>query len=265
MHKPLQPAKMKKALIGYTGFVGSNILSKEKFDYLYNSKNIGDIQGRDFDLVVSAGTPAVKWIANKEPEKDMASIQKLLDNLRTIKTKKFVLISTVDVYPNSVDADEDTPIDSSKLQPYGKHRRMLEEFIQTNFDSTIIRLPALFGKGLKKNIIYDFLNNNCLGMIHQDGVFQFYNLQNIWEDIKKALRYNLKILNVATEPVSVKEVAREVFGIDFKNNIKGPGPMYDSHTKYAKAWNRSGDYLYSKTEILKDMKLFVRTEKSSKK
>ena len=75
------------ALIGYTGFVGSSILSQQSFDYLYNSKNIEDIQSKHFDLVVCAGAPGTKWLANKEPETDLATIQRLINNLSTITAR----------------------------------------------------------------------------------------------------------------------------------------------------------------------------------
>ena len=35
---------MKNALIGYTGFIGKNLMSQIKFDSFYNSKNINDIK-----------------------------------------------------------------------------------------------------------------------------------------------------------------------------------------------------------------------------
>ena len=40
------------ALIGYTGFVGMNILQQKPFMFLYNSKNIEEIKGKEFDLIV---------------------------------------------------------------------------------------------------------------------------------------------------------------------------------------------------------------------
>ena len=43
---------MKKALIGYTGFVGSNLQAQIKFDDFYNSKNIQDIKDKEYDVVV---------------------------------------------------------------------------------------------------------------------------------------------------------------------------------------------------------------------
>ena len=50
------------ALIGNTGFVGGNLLRQQPFDALFNSKNIDDIAGRSFDLVVCAGVRAEKWL-----------------------------------------------------------------------------------------------------------------------------------------------------------------------------------------------------------
>lgn len=49
---------MTKALIGYTGFVGTTLLKQTKFDDFYRSTNINDIKGKKFDLVVCAGAPA---------------------------------------------------------------------------------------------------------------------------------------------------------------------------------------------------------------
>ena len=62
---------MRKALVGYTGFVGSNICAGEKFEGLYNSKNIGEAYGTNPDLLVYAGLRAEKYLANHEPDKDL--------------------------------------------------------------------------------------------------------------------------------------------------------------------------------------------------
>ena len=98
------------ALIGYTGFVGGNILKQHSFEHLYNSKNIEEIQNKNFELIVCAAAPGTKWLANKEPENDMATIERLITNLKTVTAKKFVLISSIDVY-SPVDAvNEDTVI-----------------------------------------------------------------------------------------------------------------------------------------------------------
>ncbi len=45
---------MRTALIGYTGFVGSNLLRMRPFSRLYRSTNIEAIACERFDLVVCA-------------------------------------------------------------------------------------------------------------------------------------------------------------------------------------------------------------------
>ena len=89
---------MNDALIGHTGFVGSNLRAHGSYSGFYNSKNIGDIAGREYDCVVCSGVSAVKWMANKNPEQDSADIKILLDCLDQVRAERFVLISTVDVY-----------------------------------------------------------------------------------------------------------------------------------------------------------------------
>jgi nucleoside-diphosphate-sugar epimerase len=139
------------ALIGYTGFVGSNILAQHTFGSLYNSQNIQDIQNQNFRLVVCAGAPGTKWIANKNPEQDLAAIKKLISSLEKVQCQKLLLISTIDVYAQPVKrADEDTAIRPEALTPYGRHRRLLEEFAEKNFDCLIVRLPGHFWPGAEK-------------------------------------------------------------------------------------------------------------------
>ena len=142
---------MKTALIGYTGFVGSNLQIQMKFDDFYNSKNIQDIKDKEYDVVYCAGASAAKWIANQKPTEDLQSVCSLIDAIREVKTKRFVLISTVDVYKSIINVNEDSFIDLSNHHPYGTHRRMIETFVSERFENyNIIRLPGLFGDGLKK-------------------------------------------------------------------------------------------------------------------
>src|SRR5688572_29777083 len=121
---------MAEALIGYTGFVGGNLAAQHAFTHGYRSRDIGDITGRNFDLIVCAGMPAEQWRANQEPEADRASLTRLVNALARARASRFILISTVDVYPTPVGVDEDTPIDETALQPYGVHRLLLERFVR---------------------------------------------------------------------------------------------------------------------------------------
>ncbi len=259
----MKPSPQKSALIGFSGFVGGNLREQGAFDDLYNTQNLDSIVGREYDLIVSAGAPAAKWIANQKPDEDMASLEKLMRALEGVHAKRFVLISTVDVYPAPVGVDENSAIDAARSQPYGKHRLQLEAFVGERFPgATRIRLPGLFGPGLKKNVVFDFLNQNRLDLVHQDGSFQFYDLANIWKDVQAASNAGLKVVNFATEPVTTMEVAQQVFGVDFHNTLPTPGPRYDFRTIHAAAFGKSGPYLYSKAEVLAGMKHFVASQRA---
>lgn len=147
------------ALVGYTGFVGSNIYEQGKFDCLYNSKNITEAYGSKPDLLVYAGMRAEKYLANNMPEKDMELIYQAQKNIEKIQPQKLVLISTIDVFNRPVDVNEDTEIECKDLQAYGLNRYRLECWAREKYpDAVLIRLPGLFGKKIKKNFIYDFIN-----------------------------------------------------------------------------------------------------------
>lgn len=149
---------MKKALVGYTGFVGSNICENEVFDGLYNSKNIEQAYGTKPDLLVYAGLRAEKYLANHEPDKDLELIRQAEENIVKIEPKKVVLISTVDVLKNPAGADENALIDTENLNAYGTNRYVLEQFVREKYPAAlIVRLPGLFGKNIKKNFIYDYM------------------------------------------------------------------------------------------------------------
>lgn len=148
-----------KALVGYTGFVGSNLYKAGGFDAVYNSKNIQEAFGTNPDLLVYAGIRAEKYLANNDPEKDMEQILIAEDNISKIRPKRLVLISTIDVFKVPSGVDENSVIDTDGLHAYGYNRYMLECWVRENYhDALVIRLPALFGKNIKKNFIYDYIN-----------------------------------------------------------------------------------------------------------
>lgn len=152
---------MKDALIGATGFVGQNLQKQHHFSLLYNSKNISEIVGQSLDILVCAGIPANMQIANQNPEKDLEEIQKLMEYFTKIKVKNFVLISTIAVYKQPILAvKENSPMSVYEHQmAYGKNRFGAEQKVREIFpNALILRLPALFGFGLKKNLIYDLLH-----------------------------------------------------------------------------------------------------------
>ena len=255
---------MKNVLIGHTGFVGSSLKKQKSFNYLYRKKNIHNIKGKVFDLVVCAGAPGQKWLANKNPNEDLKNINNLITNLKTIKTKMFILISTVDVFEKPIKVNENKKPEIKKLYPYGANRLKLEIFVKKSFQSSlIVRLPGLIGEGLKKNIIYDLLNNNNLGIIDSRSIFQFYPIKNLWNDIAIALKNNLELIHLTTTPTSVGDVSRIGLRKVFNNKISDIIPRYDFRTIHANLYNVSSYYQYNKKDIYKEIKHYFKNEPKS--
>jgi nucleoside-diphosphate-sugar epimerase len=253
---------MSAALIGHTGFVGGNLRMQARFDACYNSSNVGDLAGRHFELVVCAGAPAAKWKANADPEGDRACLGRLRDALARMSARRVVLVSTVDVYGRPGGADEAMP--PSGAGPYGQHRLELEQFVAERFDTLVVRLPALFGPGLKKNAVYDLLHGNQVDKIDSRGVFQFYDVRRLWADVGVALGAGLRLVHFATEPVSMAEVARAAFGFEFHNEVAAAPARYDFRTRHAALYGGSAGYLLPKSRVLAAMADFVAAERGKK-
>lgn len=301
------------SLVGYTGFVGSNLAMNINFDGLYNSKNIKEAYDTNPDLLVYAGVRAEKFLANKNEKLDYEVVKEAYNNIKKINPKKLVLISTIDVYKKPFGVNEDINIVIENLHPYGLNRYKLEEWVRNEFDTLIVRLPGLYGKNIKKNFIYDYLNivpkmlrkekyaelvlknaalenfylkidnsfYKCRDLNYEEklylkriflsigfsalnftdsrAIYQFYNLKYLSKHIEILLKNNIKLANLATEPVSVKELYRFLKNEDFVNEILDSKnvPYYNFKTKYADLLNGKNGYIFDKRFILNDIKSFV--------
>lgn len=255
---------MPDALIGSSGFVGGNLLRQRPFEALYRSTNIAEIAGRSFGTVVCAGAPAEKWKANREPDRDRESLGRLREALDRVEAEQLILISTVDVFGSPIEVDEDSEVATEGLHPYGLHRYELEQFVRGRFpNALIVRLPGLFGTGLKKNIVYDFLHGNAVDRIHSESRFQFYGLDRLWADIRTAQDFGLKLVHLTTAPVSVADVARHAFGFEFRQAPEGvPPASYDFRTRHGALYGASGPYLLEPGASLASLRNFVARERA---
>lgn len=252
---------MKNCLIGHSGFVGSTLLKQTQFSQLYRSTDIHEIKNLEFDLVVCAGAPAQKWIANRDPEADREKIELLISHLKSITCKSFILISTIDVFKNPVQVDESTTVNEDDLQAYGLHRRMLEKFVERHFTNyLIVRLPGLVGPGLRKNVIFDFLNHNNLHAIDSRSVFQFYPMVNLWYDILIAINAGLKLIHLTAQSVSVADISAQGFGTSFEQAQMNTPASYDMRTQYAHLFGSSRHYQYSARETIQAVRAYAQSE-----
>lgn len=299
-----------KALVGYTGFVGSNLAARGEFEGLYNSKNVQEAYGTCPDILYYSGVPAAKFIANKFPRQDMEIMEAAVENIRKINPKKLVLISTVDVYKEPNGRDEDSPMETEGLAAYGANRLWLEGKVREMYpDCLIVRLPGLYGKNIKKNFIYDYINYipallnegkmaelsakepqlkefyslredgfwavktdidrpalkalfkkvgfSALNFTDSRGQFQYYNLKYLYENIQTAIDNNIKLMNIATQPIEIGTLHRVLTGEDFVNEVASVPPLYDFRTKHAELFGGRDGYIQTAEFVYSDIKKFV--------
>jgi len=304
---------MRTAIVGYSGFVGSNICAKFSFDFKYDIKNITEAFGTKPDLLVYAAVSAEKYMANENPSRDIDLIKNAFDTIVNIAARKLVLISSIDVCGYPVFGDEDECLKTPAESAYGTNRRILEEMVRERFPNClIVRLPALFGMNLRKNFIFDILNRNptslskakyqeifkrenqiadfysleangfyklhlineidsirlnhiysrvgfsSLNFTDSRNKYQFYDLQNLWKHIEIAVKNEIEVLNVATEPISAEEIYCYLSGAPFCNIIRKDPLMYDFRTKYAVLFGGDNGYIFTKKKVLEDISKFIK-------
>lgn len=258
---------MNDALIGYTGFVGKNVKKLHKFKYHFNSKNIKKIRNKKFNNIFCCGLPSLMWKANKFPSKDLKNILNLKADLSNVRCKKFILISSVEVYDHRFVSNEKKFFLKKKKLNYGFNRLVFEKFIEKNFPKILIlRMPVIYGKYLKKNILFDIINLKNLDKINLEDQLQFYNIKNIFKHINICKINNIKKINLISEPIKVKEIVKKLRPealIQCKSDRQNKR-TYNVKSIYSKFFNKKKNYIISKEKTLLDMKKFYKSQKNKK-
>jgi hypothetical protein len=255
---------MSSALIGHTGFVGSTLKAARKFDDLFDSSNIESIRGRSYDTVFCAAPHAKKWWANKFPAEDRDLVEGLMDVLSTADINRFVLISTIDVFPVVSGIDDTFDCHSLQNHAYGSNRLALEDFAVRRFPiSHVIRLPGLFGAGLRKNAIYDMLHLNEVEKINPDGVFQWYDMRRLGSDIDTILERDIRLLLMATAPIKTSAIQQKFFPQIQIGAAAGPATVYDIRTHHAAAFGGHDGYIMNAPAILQRIGSYILHEQNN--
>ncbi len=121
----------------------------------------------------------------------------------------------------------------------------------------IVRLPGLFGEGLKKNLIFDLLTGKPVDGFDERSSFQFYNLARLGNDLDLAAKAGLRTVNFAVSPVTVADVAARVTGKPYANRMENPPLHYDMQTIHGSAWGEPGAYLESAETCLSGIQAFA--------
>jgi hypothetical protein len=246
-----------KILIGSTGLIGTTLKQNLTFDFEYNSKSIHEYNPPNgCDLYLSC-LPSTKWLVNQKTKDDVENIVDIIKVISQFNYKNIYLISTIDIYgdsPKEVDEDYEPTFKSFS---YGSNRYLFEKMVlqHLKYDTIkIFRLPALFSNDIKKNILYDLLHNNNVSMINKNTIFQWYNLNNLNDDIEFFTKEypNDKIFNLFTEPLGSEEIIDLFPHHKEKTNDSYSNIIYNYKTKYTPT-----GYLKSKDVVINEIKKLI--------
>ena len=243
-------------IIGSNGFIGKNLIEHhpsveilDRFVYQLEAPVITDT------LYITAPT-ANKWIVNADPEADKIEILKLAQAInKNIKAKTIILFSTIDVYEDISNSDELSQT-QSKVS-YGGNRRFFEECLRENkSDLFTFRFSGLFGKFLKKNIIYDLCKerDDEVSKYNLDSEFQFIEITHALKLMDNLVRQTPSIYNFSSPPISVADLVTR-FGwkkSKILNNLNIPLVKYDVKT----IKNKSYQYMFDSEEIAIQLEQF---------
>jgi len=199
---------MKIGIIGYKGFIGSAIFSELQLNSSLEVVGIsrGVKPDIDFDIVVNANGNPYRWLANKEPRQDFdMSVVSVVDSLFELRYKKYIYISSVDVYADNI---------------YGFHKSVSEQCIQRYASSyVLLRCSAVIGTGMRKGIIYDIINDEKLWLT-PDSYLQFITNTEVAKIVTYITKHDIKnkIYNVGgLGPVRIGDL-EEVTNKEFTYN-----------------------------------------------
>jgi hypothetical protein len=239
-----------RVLVGDTGFVGQNLLSFMQFDKTYNSKNIQELAGLGDSIdIYLACLPATKWLIEKDPLADLENVQNIVNVLNKNTYNNIYLFSTIDVYTNALLLSNESTLLTFDSPGYGANRYIFELFITNNLSYNslkIIRLPSLFGPGLKKNILFDVKNNNQIEKINRNSLHQWYNMERLEKDLEKINSIDAVKFNFFPEPIETKEILEGHVGHD------GERFEYNFQTIHTPS-----GYWYDKDTAVKEVKEFL--------
>jgi len=193
-------------ILGGKGFVGRAIaeeaLRRNYIVIVVDKEEYEAAKGTVCDLLINANGNSKKFLARENPRMEFdLSVRSVLHSLHDFSAKRYIHLSTMDVYPDVSDPKlnhEAVAIDTSRQSPYGFHKYLAEQLVRHYAkDWLIFRMAGFVGQGLWKNSIYDLLNHVPL-RVHPDSEYQYLNTRDL--------------ANAVFE-VACKPVAKEIFNI----------------------------------------------------
>jgi len=207
-------------IIGGNGYVGQAY--RRLFDKLGRSyqiitrDNYASFAGQSCELLINANGNSRKFVADRDPISEFdASVTSVVRSLEAFPAERYVLLSSGDVYPRQETPEmtrEDALLDTTAMSRYGLHKCLAETIVRSlHPNHLIIRMGGFVGPGMKKNAIFDLLNDQPIWLDRES------RLQFISTDTAAGLVWSL---------VERREVRNETVNLGAVGTVR-IGDLYD--------------------------------------
>ena len=206
-------------ILGGHGFVGSayaRLFLRENVPFeAITRETYAKFVGSTCDILINANGNSRKFLASESPLADFAaSVTSVRSSLIDFKFKKYVFLSTSDVYANCTSpahTREDAVIHPDHLSPYGFHKFLAELCVQHRAaEWLVIRQGGFVGPGLKKNAVFDVLHGDKL-WAHPESRYQFISTDDSARLVMQLLESGIRneTLNLTSNgTISIAELMR---------------------------------------------------------
>lgn len=194
---------MKIGVIGARGLLGRAIyeaVKKPHYTVGITKENYNFHKGTEFDVLINADGNSKKHWANENPTEDFdASVLSVIGSLFDFGFRRYIYLS-------SIDAEE-------PRGHYGLHKRLAEDLVMHYCkDYTVLRLPAIVSRKMKRGQIYNIKHNQpCF--LTANSTLQIISDTDVAKKMLEIIEGGWDSLTrlYSPNPVSIKRIA-EILG-----------------------------------------------------
>lgn len=150
---------------GYVGSAYQRLLNKLDIPCTVVTRvNYESLIATPCDVLINANGNSKKFMSDQDPLWDFdASVRSVIKALLDFKPGFSIHLSSGDVYPQTSSPEvscEDQVIDAALQSRYGLHKHLAEGIVRgMQPNHLIMRMGGFVGPGMKKNAIFDMLND----------------------------------------------------------------------------------------------------------
>jgi len=245
-------------LQGGDGFLGSKIkklLKKKKFKVKKVKKN--KFNYKNCEIFINCSTNSKKYLSKTKNFYEFNnSIKNVKKTIVNFNFKKYILISTCEVYSDKNANSEKSNINFRNLSNYGFYKYLCELLIIKETQKwLILRCNGIIGENMKKGPVYDIIHNKKV-WANPNSQYQLIHAEDVAKIIIKLIKkkYYNKVYNICSNDSEKIKNISDILGFKIKYKKKIPIIKYNlNNNKIKKIFNIKSTKFYLQKFIKKNL------------